>query len=79
MPTLSSLALSSIPWLDSTVKFLHLRSRAFLSLHPPEFIRTFSWANLVWGLGAATGFLILSVFVFHRGANRDKGGSAIQI
>jgi len=74
-------ALYPITLFDGTAKFLlfTLVPAALIGAVPAEFIRAFTWSNLVVLAGAATGFLALSVIVFHRGLRRYESGSAIQI
>lgn len=74
-------AIYPITLFDGTAKFLlfTIIPAAFIGALPVEFIRTFSWGNLVGLLGAAVGFLALSTFIFYRGLRRYESGSAIQI
>jgi len=74
-------AIYPITLFDGTAKFLLFTvvPAAFIGAIPAEFIRAFTWGNLVLLVGAASGFLTLSVFVFHRGLRRYESGSAIQV
>ena len=74
-------AIYPITLFDGTAKFLlfTLVPAAFIGAIPAEFIRAFTWENLVLLVGAATGFLFISVIVFHRGLRRYESGSAIQV
>jgi ABC-2 type transport system permease protein len=74
-------AIYPITLFDGTAKFLlfTIIPAAFIGAVPVEFIRAFSWENLVLLSGASGGFLALSVFVFYRGLRRYESGSAIQV
>jgi ABC-2 type transport system permease protein len=51
---------------------------AFMGAVPAGFIKAFSWPSLGLMLLGATGFLALSILVFHIGLRRYESGSAIQ-
>jgi ABC-2 type transport system permease protein len=74
-------AIYPITLFDGTAKFLlfTIVPAAFIGAIPVEFIRAFTWGNLVLLIGAASGFLTLSTFVFYRGLRRYESGSAIQV
>jgi len=65
---------------DGTAKLLLFTviPAAFVGAIPAEFIRKFSWSNLLLLLAAAFGLFTLAIFFFHRGLRRYESGSAIQ-
>jgi ABC-2 type transport system permease protein len=74
-------AIYPITLFDGTAKFLlfTLIPAAFIGAVPAEFIRTFTWENLLFLSAAGVGFLGVSTLVFHRGLRRYESGSAIQV
>jgi len=74
-------AIYPITLFDGTAKFFlfTLVPAAFIGAIPAEFIRAFTWENLVLLVGAALSFLALAILAFHRGLRRYESGSAIQV
>jgi len=66
---------------DGTAKFLLFTviPAAFIGAVPAEFVRAFTWENLLLLVGGALVFFLLALWVFHTGLRRYESGSAIQI
>lgn len=66
---------------DATTKFvlLTLVPAALIGTVPTEFVRDFTWTRLLQITSGAAIFLLLALFIFHRGLKRYESGSAIQV
>lgn len=78
---LITFALYPLTLFDGTAKLIlfTIIPAAFIGAVPAEFVRAFSWEQLLLMVGAAGGLLWLSVTVFYRGLRRYESGSAIQV
>ena len=80
MNAIITFAIYPITLFDGTAKLLlfTLIPAAFVGAVPAQFVRSFTWPALLQLLAAASGLLLLALFVFGRGLRRYESGSAIQ-